>query len=199
MTDWSLAVTAPNAEHIVSRDLSRLSYDHVWFKRRCSAVVRGRIIEQIRPAFPRYVFVPVEQCWDVLRDVGKVLGLVSFGEQLALIHQSVIEQLRHRCNGSDVFPPDLIPEPFHRGDRVVIAGYGPVAGHEAIYEQVADHGKLRLSFDWFGRLVPIDVDSRDVSVLVSAPKSPKKRRRRKRRVHSSRSHTHDAGSSTQGG
>ena len=185
MADWSLAVTAPNAERIVSSDLSRLSYDHIWFKRRCSAVVRGRIIEQIRPAFPRYVFIQSHQSWDILRDVVKVLGIVAFGEQLALIHQPVIDQLIVRCDGSDVFPPEEIPEPFHRGDRVFIGGYGPVAGHEAIYEQIADHGKLRLSFDWFGRLVPIDVDQRDVSVLVSAPKPPKRRRKRKR-VHASR-------------
>jgi transcription antitermination factor NusG len=190
MADWSLAVTAPNAERIVAHDLARLSYDHLWFKRRYSALVRGRIIEQTRPAFPRYVFVLADQCWDVLRDVGKVLGVLSFGEEIALIRQPIIDQLIDRCNGTDVFPPEIVPEPFRRGDRVIIGGYGPVAGHEAIYEQVADHGRLRLSFDWFGRLVPIDVDSRDVSVLVSAPKPPKKRRRRgKRRTHASHTPT----------
>jgi transcription antitermination factor NusG len=182
--DWSLAVTAPNAERIVSVDLARLSYDHIWFKRRCSAVVRGRVVEQVRPAFPRYVFVRAEQSWAVLRDVGKVLGLVSFGEHVAILSQPIIDQLRNRCEGSDIFPDEPIPEPFTRGDRVIITGYGPVSGHQAIYEQITEHGKLRLSFDWFGRLVPIDVDSRDVSGIVSAPKLGKRKRRsRKGRRH----------------
>lgn len=188
MVDWSLAITAPNAERIVAADLSRLHYPHIWFKRQASAVVRGRVVQLVRPAFPRYVFVTTDQCWEVLRDVGKVLGLLSFGEELAVIRQNIVDQLIHRCNGTDLFPPEVIPEPFKRGDRVVIGGYGPIAGHEAVYEQVASDGKLRLSFDWFGRLVPIDIDSRDVSVLVSAPKPTKKRkrpRRRKRSHHSS--------------
>jgi hypothetical protein len=42
---------------------------------------------------------------------------------------------------------------------------------------VTEDGKLRLSFDMMGRLVPIDVDQRDVFTIA---KKMKKRRRRHR-------------------
>lgn len=189
MVDWTLAVTHPNAERLVSEDLKRLSYDHICFKRRASAVHRGRVIERVLPAFPRYVFIHTASCWDVLRDASKVLGLVMFGDRVGVLRQPVIDRLLDRCGGTDVLPPEEIPEPFQRGDRVIVNGYGPASGHQAVYQGVAEDGRLRLEFDWFGRYVPIDVDMRDVSVISSLPPPTKKRKRRKRRIH--RKHTQD--------
>src|SRR5262245_28330566 len=124
MVDWSLAVTAPNAEHIVCDDLRRLSYEHIFFKRRSTMVNRGRLINCYLPAFPRYIFVVAEQCWDVLRDVGKILGLVTFGERIGIVPERVVDQLVRRCDGGDVLPLEPVVEPFRRGDRVMVGGYG---------------------------------------------------------------------------
>jgi transcription antitermination factor NusG len=185
LADWTLAVTAVNAERLVSDDLARLSYDHIMFKRRASAVHRGRVVERILPAFPRYIFVPTKQCWDVLRDASKVLGLVMFGGEIGVVPGRVVDELLARCGGTDVLPPEAIPEPFQRGDRVIVSGYGPASGHQAVYQGLADGGRLRLEFDWFGRYVPVDVDIRDVSSLSSVP-SPKRRRKRRRSRKGSR-------------
>jgi transcriptional antiterminator RfaH len=180
LADWTLAVTSPNAEHLVSEDLRRLSYDHICFKRRASAVHRGRVVERILPAFPRYIFVHTELCWDVLRDATKVLGLVMFGDRIGVLHQPVVDSLIERCGGTDVLPAEEIPEPFQRGDRVIVGGYGPASGHQAVYQGVAEDGRLRLEFEWLGRYVPVDVDSRDVSVISSPPPTKSKRRKRRR-------------------
>lgn len=198
MPDWTLAVTPPNAEHLVTEDLRRLSFSHIYFKRRASAVYRGRVIERILPAFPRYIFVHTSACWDVLRDAGRVMGLVMFGGEIGVVPGHVLDHLVARCGGTDFLPAEEIPEPFQRGDRVMVTGYGPASGHQAVYQGVGDDGRLRLEFDWMGRFVPIDVDSRDVSVLSSPPTPSKKRKRRKRRIHRQRTHTHDEGSLTQG-
>jgi transcriptional antiterminator RfaH len=192
LVDWTLAVTHPNSEHLVSEDLRRLSYDHICFKRRASAVYRGRVVERILPAFPRYIFIHTELCWDVLRDATKVLGLVMFGERIGVVPQPVVDNLIDRCGGSDVLPPEAIPEPFQRGDRVIVGGYGPASGHQAVYQGVAEDGRLRLEFEWLGRYVPVDVDSRDVSVISSPPPTKKRKRRRhsrKDRRHVAELHT----------
>lgn len=179
--DWSLAVTAPNAERLACADLARLSYEHIFFKRRSSAVVRGRVVDATRPAFPGYIFVSAEQCWDVLRDVGKVLGLVSFGEAVGIVPARVVDLLVDRCGGGDLLPPEPEPEPFRRGDRVVVGGYGLASGQQAVYESLAEEGKLRLMFDWMGRLIPIEIDGRDVSMATAAKDGKRKRRRRSRK------------------
>jgi len=181
MSDWALATTPPNAEHLVSADLARLNYSHLFFKRRTTRVWHGRIVLSMPPAFPRYVMVPLEQCWDILRDVWRVMGIVCFGETVARVRGREVEALVERCGGGDVLPPDVVPEPYARGERVHVGGTGLISGHDATYDSVTEEGKLRLVFDMMGRMVPIDVDERDVFSI--AKKAKRRRRRRPNRRH----------------
>jgi transcription antitermination factor NusG len=173
-SDWALAITPPNAEHLVSADLLRLGYNHKLFKRRSTRVWHGRIVIGMPPAFPRYVMVPLEQCWEILRDVWRVMGIVCFGEDVARVRGREVQQLIDRCGGGDVLPAEVVPEPYTHGERVHVGGTGLISGHDATYDSLTEDGKLRLVFDMMGRLVPIDVDKRDVFSVV---KKPKRRRR----------------------
>ena len=178
MVDWALATTPPNAEHLVSADLRRYGYEHWLFKRRTTRVWHGRVVIGMPAAFPRYVMVPWELCWDIVRDVWRVLGIVVFGEEVARVRGGEVEALVERCGGGDVLPPEIVPEPYARGERVHVGGTGLISGHDATYDSITEDGKLRLVFDMMGRMVPIDVDERDV---FSIAKKAKRRRRRGRR------------------
>jgi transcription antitermination factor NusG len=113
-----------------------------------------------------------------------VLGVVAFGDELAVVPQREIDRLRKLGNGSDILPPPVKPEPFKTGTRVHVGGYGPLSGHDAVYQEIATEGRLRLLFDWMGRMVPIDVDQRDVRAETPI-ENEKKRRRSKRRKYRS--------------
>jgi len=132
-------------------------------------------------AFPRYVFLGIERCWDAARDVSHGLGLVNFGEEIAIVREHIVDKLIERCGGGCVLPPEDVPEPFFRGQMVEVGGLGPAAGHKACYETVLEDGRLRLLFDWMGRFVPIDVDQRDVFSVEAKPSDKKRRKRRGRR------------------
>ena len=178
---WVLATTIPNTERLVCEDLKRLKFPHIWFKQRRRVVWRGRVVSRITSAFPRYVFVPLEQAWEVVRSVWRVLGLVSFGGELAVVPQREIDRLRRLCPDGDTLPLPVVPERFRAGEQVHVGGYGPLSGHGAIYQEIATEGRVRLLFDWMGRMVPIDVDERDVSSSSSATKTEKRLKRRRRR------------------
>jgi len=180
MPDWALAITGPNAEHLLAADLKRFYYPFLLFKRRSSIVHRGKIVERLLPAFPRYVFVKRRHAFDILHGFSRALDLVRFDDTPDRVPVRTVEELIERCDGGDVFPAEIIPEPFAVGDRVYVGGYGPMAGHEGIYKSRSDNGKQCLYFDWAGRLVPIDVDQNDVS-SVSVLKRRKRRRRPGRR------------------
>jgi transcription antitermination factor NusG len=165
-----------NAEHLVGADLDRFGYTYHLFKRSISRAWHGQIVSTFRPAFPRYIMVPFELCWEVLHDVWRIISIVCFGEEVARVREREVEMLVARCGGSDVLPPELVPELYARGERVHIGGVGLIAGHDAIYDSMVEDGKLRVMIDMMGRMVPIDVDQRDVSVAVS-----KRRRKRRRR------------------
>jgi transcription antitermination factor NusG len=134
-------------------------------------------------AFPRYIFVPVEQAWSAFHELWRVLGVVAFGDELAVVPQCEIDRLRKLGGGSDLLPVPAKPEPFKTGAHVHVGGYGPLSGHDAVYQEIATEGRLRLLFDWMGRMVPIDVDQRDVCAELR--NNDKKRRRSKRRKHRS--------------
>jgi transcription antitermination factor NusG len=180
MSDWALATTPPNAEHLVSADLLRLGYPHWLFKRRTTRVWHGRIIVGMPAAFPRYVMIPFELCWEILRDAWRVLGVVCFGEQVARVRERDVDELIERCGGSDVLPTEVVPEPYAYGERVHVGGTGLISGHDATYDSVTEDGKLRLNFDMMGRMVPIDVDERDVFSVAKTEKRKRKRGRRRR-------------------
>jgi transcription antitermination factor NusG len=179
MPDWVLATTPPNAEHLVTVDLHRCGYPYKIFKRSVTRAYHGRVIHSLRPAFPRYLFVPFEQAWDVLHDVWRVLGIVCFSEQVARVPEREIDLLVTRCNGGNVLPLEKTPELFAQGEKVHVGGYGLIAGHDALYQGVVEDGKLRVLFDMLGRMVPIDVDQRD----VFAVQRHRRRRRSGRRNH----------------
>lgn len=73
-------------------------------------------------------------------------------------------------------------EPYIRGERVHVGGTGLISGHDATYDSMTEDGKLRLSFDMMGRLVPIDVDQRDVFSVVKKRKRGRRMRRHRRVV-----------------
>lgn len=183
MVDWALATTPANAEHLVCSDLERLKYQHLFFKRRSTRVHCGRVVVGLPPAFPRYIMVPFGQCWDVLHDVWRVLGIVCFGDEVAKVREREVDLLVERCGGGDVLPAELVErqEPYRVGDLVRVGGYGLASGHNATYSGLGEDGTLRLMFDMMGRMVPLDVDERDVFSL--APKPEKKRKRNGRGRH----------------
>ena len=181
MSDWALATTPPNAEHLVSADLRDCGYPHWLFKRKTTRVWHGRVVVGMPAAFPRYVMVPLELCWEILRDIWRVMGIVCFGDVVAKVSEREVDKLVERCGGGDVLPPEIIPEPYVHGERVHVGGTGLISGHDANYDSVTEDGKLRLSFDMMGRMVLIDVDERDVFSV--AKKTKKRRRRNGRRRH----------------
>jgi transcription antitermination factor NusG len=179
--DWALATTAPNAEHLVSDALERFGYEHWIFRRKVSRARRGKIVNDFLPAFPRYVMVPFEQCWEVVRDVWQIIGIVCFGGHVARVREHDFNYLVERCGGGCVIPPEQIPERWARGERIHIGGVGLVAGHDAYYEGLLGDGRLRVMTNMLGRLVPVDVDERDVFSIVSRRKRRRPGRRNRHR------------------
>ena len=124
MSDLALATTSPNAEHLVSADLERWGYPHWIFQRSVTRAYRGRVVESLRPAFPRYVLIPFEQCWNVVRDVWRVLGIICFGEEVARVREKDVDCLIERCVRGNVLPPEPVLLPFVQGERVHVGGVG---------------------------------------------------------------------------
>lgn len=179
---WALAVTVPQNEFLVCRELrDRFQLPHHFFLQNKRLVLRGQVIQRPVPAFPRYILVPFEAAWEVIRQCWRVIDLVHFGEQVAPVPQAEVDRLLARCQGvgDHVLPAVEVPEPFKLGETVQVGGYGVMSGHSGIYQHRVDDGKLCVLFEWGGRWVPIDVDERDVSAVVAVERVRKARKKKK--------------------
>src|SRR4029077_5313627 len=114
LVGWALATTIPNTERRVCADLKRLKIQHIWFQQRRRIVHHGKVVSRYTSAFPRYIFVPVEHAWTVMHQIWRVLGLVIFGGELAVVPQREIDRLRKLGGGSDLLPIPPQLEPFQR-------------------------------------------------------------------------------------
>ena len=185
MSDWALVTTPPNAEHFMTADLYRCGYQYRIFKRKITQAHQGRVIHLLRPAFPRYVFVPFEQCWNILRDIWRIVGIVAFGDQVARVRGHEVDALITRCSGGNILPQSY-PQTLASGDHVIIGGEGLFSGHDALYDSAIGDGKLRVTLNMMGRMVGLDVDQRDISSV--ATKQSTKPRKRKRHGKHQRKH-----------
>ena len=174
-----MAMTAPNSELRVSKRLLDFNYSHILFTRRAQIVRRGRKLERLVAAWPRYVFIWVVDAWDLLL---KISGLWIVAHKLPEPTIAHIQTLTAKYP-DHVLPTPIRPCRFAVGDKVLIQGQSLLAGRTAIFREAIDENFVLVEQEWLGRVVSFPVDERDVEKFVlSKPK--KKRRRRSRRPRS---------------
>ena len=176
--DWALALTLPNAERRFSADLTRREFPHhvFWLERRL--VRRGRVITVLRPAFNRYVFVPFDRAWRILREFWRVATLVTMGGNLARIPAAHVKALVSRCRPGCIIPVEYVPR-WHQGDRVHIAGYGPMSGQRAVYDHSLNDDRSCLLINWMGQMARISVNDADIESELASRKRGRRRPQRR--------------------
>jgi transcription antitermination factor NusG len=180
---WILATAQPNTEFAVSKRLERRSFAHHVFRIRTQRVNRGRMIDVDRAAFPRYIFVriPAERWVEFFEQVEGVAGYVRNGDGgPAHVSDSVIDGLLARAPNGLLAQPEA-PCAFRLGERVIVRGYGVVAGYEGVFQHALDGVHAIIEQSWLGRQVPVTVRLDDLEHLSSRRRSRHHRPKRRRR------------------
>lgn len=155
---WFVARTKPNREDHAQRSLGL----------RGLPVFLPRIVEldccltafprqQPAPLFPGYLFVRMNLPVDYTRVIWApgVRELLCLGGGPVPIEDTVIEQLRVRCDSSGVVHVSQMP--WNRGDQVEIAD-GPFAGLLATVDAVMPRRRrIKLLIDFLARQTSIDM------------------------------------------
>jgi hypothetical protein len=183
---WSLAITAPNREFVVSRALERWAFQHHVFKIRRRIVHRGAAADRLYPAFPSYIFLVTNGYWEALREVFGILEFVKQGERVAELPAATINSLLRVAGADDVLPVAAPPARFQTGDRVAIRGMSLLAGQCATFQHQLTEDQSIVLIDWMGRWVPIAIDERDLCADQQAKPHARRRNRKRqyRRVES---------------
>jgi transcription antitermination factor NusG len=185
LSEWALATTYPNTEHRVATALAERELPFHFFKRRLLTAHRGVLRERLVPAFPSYIFVPFQLCWDIMREIGDIVGIVMFENgKPAKVRQSVIEKLVSICAG-DVLIERQPSARFNAGDEVVLTSLDSLLNQRVRYHHSCGDGRSVVLLDWMGRSVFVNVKECDLQEVRPSQVQRKRRRRRRRRSHSS--------------
>jgi transcriptional antiterminator RfaH len=158
---WGLINTHPHKEALAIENLLRQK-----FQTYCP-LVRKRIKharreqDVLRPLFPTYVFVRIDEALHRWRSISSTFGvraLVSFGERLGFLHDDFINSLKAReVDGCIVHPES----PYVVGQKVKVAG-GPFDGLVATIIQMSEKDRLVVLMDLMNRPVKVKLEACDV-------------------------------------
>jgi transcription antitermination factor NusG len=177
---WVLVVTQSNVEQAVVAKLAQLQFAHHLFMLRRNAVVAGRVVEQLAPAFPRYVFVDPEEQWREIKELNGVAHFVRFGDNAPeVVSDTVVDRLV-AATLNDVFPAAVEFSKFRVGDKVRICGASPFWGNEGIYSHSLGDMRAAVLIDGMGRKMSISLDERDIELVVRRNKRKRNGTRRRR-------------------
>lgn len=151
------------------------------FFRRFMIACRGKLIQRLVPAFPRYIFIPLQNCLDVVNDIVGFVGIVMFGNSIARVHPSVLEDLSAMSVDGVMIEEDK-PSRFRSGDSVRIASLDTITVNRiGKYHRPCGNGRAVVLFDCMGRLTFVNVDEKDICETYLLGK--KRRRRNGRSRH----------------
>ncbi len=178
---WALAIVCPNTEARVARRLRSVDVEHLIVKRRAVRIWRGRKLEQLRPAFPRYVWMRMAtRVWPLMHQISDIMHLVSGSQGHWRVSDEVIDSLRSRLDRDDVLPI-IEKAKFKFGERVIIRGSRAVSGHEAVFQFNLPNERSVILQEWLGQWVHVEIDERDLMSLGEYQSLRALRRKRKRR------------------
>lgn len=157
---WCVVVTKPNHEAIAAVNLQRqgFSYYYPRFKFQKS----GSHSPVVRPLFPRYMFVFIEEVWRSITGT-RGISYVLMGEGgPQTLPDSAIKKMKDREIGGLY---QLVAPPKFQPGEAVKATEGPLMGLPLIYEGMTSHERVRVLMDLLGRKVPVTIEEK---LLVAA-------------------------------
>ena len=141
---------------------------------------RGR--RQLRPFFPRYVFVQVdfgEVAATAIDGTPGVIRLVAFGDRPQAMQTDMLAAIRERIDKYNA-EGGLPQHPFHPGDKVRLTS-GPLQGLEAVFQgPMKPTQRVLVLLEFLGHLHEAEVPIEQLERLGSGPQSSHQRTTRGR-------------------
>jgi transcriptional antiterminator RfaH len=161
---WYCARTKPKHEHIAAANLTRNLGLEVFHPRlRLERATRRGVVRVVEPLFPCYLFVscPIPDGLEGIRFTTGISSLVHFGQRIATVPLSVIEELK-QCFESD--DPMTVQDHLYAGAQVTVAE-GPFLGFSGIVARVLPaRQRVQVLLDFLGRTTLAELDRKSLTL-----------------------------------
>ncbi len=155
---WFVAMTKPNHEGIAAVNLQRQGF--VFYYPRYAHKKPG-LAAVIRPLFPRYMFVKLEQVWHSLNGTRGISYLLMGDSGPQLLPDTVVEAIQAREDKNGLYQL-IAPPRFHKGSKVK-SQEGPLAGLLLLYEGMSTHDRVKVLAELLGRSCVVEIEEKLLS------------------------------------
>lgn len=149
-------MTRPNHEAIAGINLARQGYEYYCPR---FATKQANKPTVIRPLFPRYIFILIDQFWSSILGTRGISRILLGDNGPATLPTTVITELKAREQNGLVTL--TTPPKFRPGDQVKAVS-GPLTGHLLIYEGQSVHDRVRVLAELLGRKVVIELPEKSL-------------------------------------
>jgi transcriptional antiterminator RfaH len=162
---WIVARTEPLREQTARRFLELAGFSVYLPRIRERHAKGGRRIERLKPLFPSYCFVALQngRWWDARWCVG-VAAVIMSGSEPARLSDLVVDEIRGRERGGAVELPRR--EKFKPGDRVRVLA-GPLQGQLGLYAGMRAHERVMILLALLGGQQRVELARQDIEALHS--------------------------------
>ena len=161
---WYLIMSKPNQERLANENLLRQGYEVYMPMISTTRRRRGRYMDVVEPAFPRYLFIRLDQDtdnWSPIRSTYGVGGMVYFGFIPAQIPDELVETLKQRETEEGVLEFS-VPE-LKEGDKVRIID-GAFSGYEGIFKAKSRKERVTILLETTGKIMNLDLDVHQIGL-----------------------------------
>ena len=165
MNNWHLLMTKPNEDKRAEENLLNQGYELFRPVLRQFAVRKGKQVVVIKPLFPRYLFIRLDDAlsdWGTIRSTRGVAGLVRFTELPAKVPDSLIALIKSQCiEGNVIDTTHEKPFVYNKGDEIEITE-GGFRGIKAIIKEQIAQDRVLLLLNLLGKEQEIEVSLNQV-------------------------------------
>ena len=161
---WYLIMSKPRQETLANENLLRQGYEVYTPMISITRRRRGRYVDVIEPAFPRYLFIRLDQDtdnWAPIRSTYGVSGMVYFGFTPAQIPDELVEILR--CRETEEGVLEFTAPELKEGDKVRIID-GVFSGYEGIFKAKSRNERVSILLEATGKIMNLDLDVHQISL-----------------------------------
>ena len=157
-SQWFLIYTKPHQEERAKENLENQGYV-VFSPMIASEKTKQPHSFSLKPMFPRYLFarlVAEKNSWTHIKSTRGVSHLITFGDKLAEVPESVVDFLKSKVDDNDVLKLQTIRKTFHKGEELIIK-QGVFRGKDATFLSMSGKERVRVLLSLMNQITIADI------------------------------------------
>ena len=163
MNQWYLIQFKPNSHRLAERNLQRQGFETFLPMQKITRRKASRFVSDLKPLFPRYMFVSVNAGLAPWRTINSAIGvskLVSFEGKPKPFSLRLISGLMLRCDASGTLLP---PKSLNEGDSVEMLT-GPFANFIATVDTIDPEQRIWVLMDFMGQKTRMQITTDQLQI-----------------------------------